>query len=109
MAINMSVWTSLEALQRFVYKSDHVGVMRGRKQWFHSLDRPILVLWWVAEGHRPTVAEALERLRHLEQHGPTAHAFTFRTPFAAPDSDAVEELDDEFCESAAHDHPPIGS
>ena len=109
MAINMSVWESLEALQGFVYKSDHVGVMRGRKQWFEPLGRPILVLWWVPVGHRPTVAEALERLNHLEQHGPTAHAFTFRTPFAAPGSDAddVEELNDEFCEWAARDHPPI--
>lgn len=108
MAINMSVWESIEALQRFVYKSDHVGVMRGRKQWFEPLDRPILVLWWVAVGHTPTVAEALDRLRHLEQHGPTPHAFTFRTPFPAPDGDAgdVEELKDEFCEWAAHDHPP---
>ena len=108
MAINMSVWESLESLQRFVYKSGHVGVMRGRKQWFEQIEGPILVLWWVPVGHTPTVAEALERLRHLEQHGPTAHAFTFRTPFPAPDGDAgdVEELNDEFCEWAARDHPP---
>jgi hypothetical protein len=108
MAINMSVWESLEALQRFVYKSAHVGVMRGRKQWFEPLDRPILVLWWVAVGHRPTVAEALERLHHLEQHGPSPHAFTFRTPFPPPggEADEVEELKDEFCEWAARDHPP---
>jgi hypothetical protein len=82
--------------------------MRGRKQWFEPLEGPILVLWWVAVGHKPTVADALERLQHLEQHGPTPHAFTFRTPFPAPDGEAggIEELSAEFCEWAAHDLPP---
>ena len=32
--VNMSVWRSLEALQAFVFKSDHVRVMRERVQWF---------------------------------------------------------------------------
>ena len=32
MAINMSVWESLEALQQFVYRSAHVGPLRDRKQ-----------------------------------------------------------------------------
>jgi hypothetical protein len=27
----------------------------------------------------PTVEEGLERLRHLDAHGPTARAFTFKT------------------------------
>ena len=41
MAINMSVWASLEALQQFVYKSGHVGPLRDRKEWFESIDGPI--------------------------------------------------------------------
>ena len=32
-------------------------------------------------GHRPSVAEAADRLAHLEAHGPTNHAFGFATPF----------------------------
>jgi len=37
-----------------------------------------------------------ERLRHLQANGPTAHAFTFRTPFPSPDG--VVATDDEwFC------------
>jgi hypothetical protein len=107
MAINMSVWESLESLQRFVYKSRHVGTLKDRDQWFEKLDGPILALWWVPVGHVPTVAEARERLAHLAEHGPTAHAFTFRTPFPAPDDAAreVEGLDAEFCEFAAYDAP----
>ena len=101
MAINMSVWESLEALQQFVYKSAHVAPLRDRKQWFQPMDGPILALWWVPAGHIPTVAEAMDRLRHLKEHGPTAHAFTFGTTFPAPDADGdIGSLDAEFCEWA---------
>jgi hypothetical protein len=105
MAINMSVWESLEALQQFVYKTAHVGPLRDRKQWFEPIEGPILALWWIPAGHIPTVAEALERLEHLKQHGPTAHAFTFRIPFPAPDgtSDDARELEAEFCEWATEE------
>lgn len=106
MAINMSVWDSLEALQQFVYKSQHVQVLRGRHDWFQPIEGPILALWWVPSGHVPTVAEATERLAYLKQHGPTPHAFTFRTPFPPPDGADVERLDDVFCEVASHDSPP---
>ncbi|HWM79935.1 MAG TPA: DUF3291 domain-containing protein [Methylomirabilota bacterium] len=102
MAINMSVWESLEALQQFVYRSAHIGPLRDRKQWFEPIEGPILVLWWIPAGHVPTVAEAQERLGHLKEHGPSAHAFTFRTPFPSPDgqSGAVAGLDAEFCDWA---------
>jgi Domain of unknown function (DUF3291) len=101
MAINMSVWESLESLQQFVYRSAHVAPLRDRKQWFEPMEGPILVLWWIPAGHIPTVAEALERLQYLKEHGPTAHAFTFRAPFPSPDqSGDVEALDAEFCDWA---------
>ena len=99
MAINMSVWDSLESLQQFVYRGDHVKSLRDRKQWFEPIEGPILVLWWVPAGHIPTVVEALERLEHLKVHGPTPLAFTFRQPFPPPDGalGEVPELDAEFC------------
>jgi len=102
MAINMSVWESLEALQKFVYQTAHVGPLRDRKQWFEPIEGPILALWWVPAGHIPTIAEALDRLAYLKQHGPTREAFTFRTPFPAPDaeSDEAPGLDARFCEWA---------
>ncbi len=107
MAINVSVWDSLEALQHFVYKSGHVGTLRARQQWFEPLVGPVLALWWIPVGHVPTVAEAVERLAHLETHGPSPHAFTFRTPYPAPGtSGGVEPLDAVFCEWAAKDVTP---
>jgi hypothetical protein len=102
MAINMSVWESIESLQQYVYKSDHVAPLRDRKQWFQKIDGPILALWWITAGHIPTVAEAMARLAHLKQHGPTPEAFTFRAPFPAPGGDpGPSALDAEFCDWAS--------
>jgi hypothetical protein len=103
MAINMSVWESLESLQQYVYKGDHVAPLRDRRQWFQKIEGPILALWWIPAGHIPTVAEAMEKLAHLKAHGPTRDAFTFRAPFPAPDSDSGQagSLDAEFCDWAS--------
>jgi hypothetical protein len=101
MAINLSVWESWEAVQQFVYASEHVAPLRGRKQWFEPIEGPILALWWIPAGHIPTVNEAKERLEHLKVHGPSRHAFTFRTAFPAPDASSGEvTLDATFCEWA---------
>lgn len=102
MAINLSVWESLEALQQFVYRGAHVGPLRDRKQWFEPIDGPILALWWVPAGHIPTVEEAIDRLRILKERGPSAESFTFRKPFPAPDAQVPElrGLDAALCEWA---------
>jgi hypothetical protein len=83
-AHHLSVWESLEALRGFVYASRHLDMMRHRREWFHKMADPILVLWWVPAGTVPTVAQAKERLELLAGQGPTAGAFTFRVPFPAP-------------------------
>jgi len=84
--VNFSVWTSVEALHEFVYRTLHVEVMRQRRQWFEQMDQAFLVLWWVPVGHHPTVQEAVERLDHLRREGPKPYAFTIRQHFAPPDS-----------------------
>lgn len=102
MAINMSVWESLDALQQFVYRSGHVQPLRDRKQWFEPIEGPILVLWWIPVGHIPTVAEAQERLQLLTDRGPSPEAFTFRAPFPAPDGELGDSSgrDAAFCDWA---------
>ena len=83
--INFSVWESVEALFEYTYHSAHVGgvsqaaaVVRG-----HGARRTPC-----CGGSRratlPSVEEADERLGYLREHGPTAHAFTFKSRFAAP-------------------------
>jgi hypothetical protein len=46
----------------------------------------VVALWWVPTGHRPTVAEAEERLLHLRANGPPPYAFTLRTSFTATEA-----------------------
>jgi hypothetical protein len=60
--------------------------MRRRREWFHPMTEANAALWWVPENHLPTVTEAKQRLDHLQQFGATAHAFTFKKNFPAPDS-----------------------
>ena len=81
MLINMSVWESVEALYEYVYRSSHAELIKGRRDWFEPMDSPIMTLWWIPAGHIPTPEEAKERLAHLEQHGPTPLAFTFKQRF----------------------------
>jgi hypothetical protein len=79
--INLSVWEDLPALRDYVYRSAHAGVMRRRREWFERFERVFVALWWVPAGHRPSVAEAVERVEHLDRHGPTPFAFSFRDAF----------------------------
>jgi hypothetical protein len=78
--VNLSVWESIEPLSDFVYRSGHIEVMRRRREWMERV-RQHIVLWWVPSGHRPAVDEAESRLAHLREHGPSPHAFTFKSRF----------------------------
>jgi Domain of unknown function (DUF3291) len=89
--VNMSVWTSIETLSDFVYRSRHAAVMRRRRGWFEQMTEAYVVLWWIPAGHVPTVEEAKARLALLEANGSGRDAFTFREPFAPPGSGAVAE------------------
>jgi hypothetical protein len=80
--INLSVWQDLPSLRTYVYRTDHAEVMRHRREWFERLERVYVALWWVPVGHHPSVAEAVDRLAHLERHGPSGFAFSFAEPFA---------------------------
>ena len=78
---NLSVWKTVEDLRAYVYRSVHSEVMRRRQEWFGKFDGAYLALWWIPSGHVPSVDEAKQRLAHLDRHGPTPTAFTFKTLF----------------------------
>jgi len=86
---NMSLWETKKALSDFVYKSDHVNILRKRAEWFIPQDRPIMALWWQEAGTIPTVMEARHHLDLLAQAGPTQDAFTFGNFFAPPEGEQV--------------------
>jgi hypothetical protein len=81
MAINLSVWESVEALERFVYQTIHKRFYR-RAEWFGHFEQQYFVMWWVPAGRRPSVREAVERLERLQQHGPSDHTFDWQTASA---------------------------
>ena len=91
--INMSVWESVEALKAYVYKTPHAELLRQRRAWFEEHFKNVyLALWWVPAGHIPGVDEAKKRLQHLEEHGPSQFAFTFKT-IQPPDEGFLASFD----------------
>ena len=84
LVFNFSVWESLEDLKHYVYDTDHIQLLRGRAQWFHTPDRAPSCLWWVPAGTIPTTTDAEARFRHLWEHGPTAEAFTLEATYPPP-------------------------
>ena len=71
---NLTVWENVEALERFVWKTVHSRFYGRRAEWFEHIETP-LVLWHIPAGHRPAMAEGVERLEHLKARGPSEHAF----------------------------------
>jgi hypothetical protein len=72
-----------------MYQGQHRELLTRRNEWFERIQEAMTALWWVPAGHRPTVAEAEERLLHLREHGATAYAFTLRTSFPAGEAAPV--------------------
>lgn len=79
--VNMSVWRDVKSLKEFTYKSFHVEIFKRKKEWFGQFAGAYQVLWWIPEGHIPTLKEAEGKLQLLEKDGPTQVAFTFYKPF----------------------------
>jgi heme-degrading monooxygenase HmoA len=49
MISNLSVWESIEDLQAFTYRSQHIRVFRDRRKWFQKMDLPHYCLWITSE------------------------------------------------------------
>jgi len=95
MAINLSVWESVEQLAAFAYRNmDHRSIMRRRREWFEET-KVYMALWWIPAGSLPTPTDARAKLELLERLGPTPEAFTFKQPFAPPSGNEVRPVLDE--------------
>ncbi len=79
--VNMSVWQNVESLHDYVYRSAHKEVLARRKEWFDRMLEAYSVLWWIPAESIPTLEEAAQRLEQLQNHGPSAAAFTFKQMF----------------------------
>ena len=85
----LSLWTDVQSLQHFAFKSGHAMYLKRKGEWFTPvLDPPFAVCWWrpAQDEHPPTLVEAFERCAHLKCHGPSDQAFNFTTAkkFPAP-------------------------
>lgn len=72
---NLSVWEDAASLERFVWGTVHRKFWDRRHEWFEVLDEMYLVMWWVNEGHKPTLEEAKAKLAKLRADGDSDEAF----------------------------------
>ncbi|SEK70431.1 DUF3291 domain-containing protein [Pacificibacter marinus] len=72
---NMTVWEDVQSLEHFVFNTVHKKFYDRREEWFQILGGQHFVMWYVEQGHKPSLDEALERLAYKEKHGDSDHAF----------------------------------
>jgi len=75
MLVNMSVWESVEYLERFVWATVHKQFYGRKGGWFEKLTEPHLVMWPIPAGHIPDLVEGKTRLAHLARRGDSDYAF----------------------------------
>ena len=75
------IWRSVQDLRAYVYHSEHVAFFRQRREWFVSPLREPVAMWWVKDGVRPSVDDAMARLARLWERGSTTEAFTFKRAY----------------------------
>ena len=75
MASTLSVWADAASREHFVWNTVHRAFYARRAEWYDATDSHRLVMWWIPEGTRPTVADGVARLAKLEAEGPSAEAF----------------------------------
>lgn len=92
----LSLWTDLESPFAFTYHGLHAEALSHGRDWFlkpvpppAKPAWPPYVLWWVAGDERPDWRAAVTRLEHLHDHGPSAFAFSWATPFDAAGQPAM--------------------
>ena len=83
LVVNVTVWRDYPSLHDFVYRGLHGQVLLRRGDWFLPSEEVSTALWWQPAGQRPTLDQALARLRHLRDHGPSPEAFSLARQFSA--------------------------
>lgn len=82
--INVSVWESIETLEHFMYKTFHSDFLKRRKEWFQTFGKAYTAMWWIPEGHFPTMKEAIDKLDYLQKNRASPAVFDFRKKFLPP-------------------------
>ncbi|MBL1405630.1 MAG: DUF3291 domain-containing protein [Rhizobiales bacterium] len=73
--VNMSVWENPKGLEHFVWNTVHKNIYDRKEEWFEAIESHFFAMWWVEEGHVPTLDEAKIRLDRLNEEGNSEFAF----------------------------------
>lgn len=74
--INLTVWTGVDELRQYAYRTAHADFVRRRREWFEPGSTRV-ALWWVPAGTLPTVDDIRPHLDFLGRYGPSPYSFTF--------------------------------
>ena len=72
---NLSVWESVEDLERFTFGTVHAQIYKLRDNWFTPMRERHFVMWRVPVGYHPTLDEALSKLAKINADGPSDDVF----------------------------------
>ena len=71
----LSVWRDVDSLSHFVWNTIHKKFYDRKGEWYDPEGNGNFVMWWVPKGHKPSVAEGMDRFNHLVAQGHSDHAF----------------------------------
>ena len=82
--VTLSVWTDPESAAGYSYHGTHGDAFRKRSEWFRQ-DHPwpSSVLWWTDDIESVNWNTANEKLAHLDEHGASPEAFSFRSMYTS--------------------------
>ena len=103
--VNLTVWESVEALRAYAFRAAP-QFLRRRREWFRAVDGPYLALWW-RPGELPTVEDAVARLAHLAEHGPSSGRSRSRRSWSRRRRDRHAAVVEGGDEPAAHVRLPV--
>lgn len=81
---NYSIWVDVESLKQYVHHSDHMAYLQRRQEWFKRPNQASTVCWWIPAGERPPLTEAMKRLTHLRNYGPSSEGWPLHKAIPAP-------------------------
>lgn len=79
----LSVWADIAALETFAFKTVHNRFYAKRAAWFKQHSRPYMAMWYIDQGHRPSVEEAVEKAADLLKNGDSERVFGWAAAKAA--------------------------
>lgn len=76
-----ALFTDVESLYKFTFDGLHRHILKNRRKWVVDQTWRSYAIWWVEDDVIPTWREASDRIDHINEHGPTPHAFDLHNLF----------------------------